>query len=206
MKRRVVTLGLLIVIAIFSSGCTSIFQNSGSAITSTSNGGQVSPTVITSLQPIQQLAPPTDIQKDNKYVIGDIIARTPNEGTSAKIVYGYNSETKKYQFDTIYTNQNNQWGYRIYPNLESEELKWVEEYYPYLIDHIEIASIVTQYSSKSASDSALNPTHTITPTKTQDDSSYTTTSSEGECPVGQCWVNGYYRKTGVYVHGYCRRC
>lgn len=24
--------------------------------------------------------------------------------------------------------------------------------------------------------------------------------------TGQCWVNGYYRKSGTYVHGYWRRC
>jgi hypothetical protein len=34
----------------------------------------------------------------------------------------------------------------------------------------------------------------------------TAAPSEGGCPPGKCWVNGYYRKTGVYVHGYCRSC
>jgi len=33
-----------------------------------------------------------------------------------------------------------------------------------------------------------------------------TTSSEGRCPTGECWVNSYYGETGVYVHGYCRSC
>jgi len=37
---------------------------------------------------------------------------------------------------------------------------------------------------------------------------YKTTSSSGSgsCPAGKCWVNGYYRKSGTYVKGYCRSC
>jgi hypothetical protein len=41
---------------------------------------------------------------------------------------------------------------------------------------------------------------------------YRTTSSSssgggsGGCPVGECYVNGYYRKSGTYVNAYCRRC
>ena len=31
-------------------------------------------------------------------------------------------------------------------------------------------------------------------------------SSEGSCPSGKCYVNGYRKKSGTYVNGYCRKC
>jgi hypothetical protein len=31
-------------------------------------------------------------------------------------------------------------------------------------------------------------------------------SNSGSCPAGKCFVNGYYRKSGTYVSGYCRKC
>jgi hypothetical protein len=29
---------------------------------------------------------------------------------------------------------------------------------------------------------------------------------EESCPSGECYVSGYYRSSGTYVEGYCRRC
>jgi hypothetical protein len=54
-------------------------------------------------------------------------------------------------------------------------------------------------------------TSTPTPTVTYQSASkaYSGSSSSGGsggCPSGECWVNGYYRSSGVYVNGYCRRC
>jgi hypothetical protein len=31
-------------------------------------------------------------------------------------------------------------------------------------------------------------------------------SSEGSCPPGKCYMNGYRKKSGVYVSGYCKKC
>lgn len=44
--------------------------------------------------------------------------------------------------------------------------------------------------------------------KTSSTNSYTSSGSgsSGGCPAGKCYVNGYYRKSGTYVHGYCRKC
>ncbi len=44
--------------------------------------------------------------------------------------------------------------------------------------------------------------------KTSSKKSYesTSSSSSGGCPAGKCYVNGYYRKSGTYVSGYCRKC
>jgi hypothetical protein len=44
--------------------------------------------------------------------------------------------------------------------------------------------------------------------KSSSDNSYTSSSSSSgdSCPAGKCYVNGYYRKSGTYVHGYCRKC
>lgn len=44
--------------------------------------------------------------------------------------------------------------------------------------------------------------------KTSSKKSYESKSSEsgGSCPAGKCFVNGYYRKSGTYVSGYCRKC
>jgi hypothetical protein len=30
--------------------------------------------------------------------------------------------------------------------------------------------------------------------------------SSGSCPAGKCYVNGYRKKSGAYVNGYCRKC
>lgn len=30
--------------------------------------------------------------------------------------------------------------------------------------------------------------------------------SSGSCPAGKCYVNGYRKKSGTYVSGYCRKC
>lgn len=30
--------------------------------------------------------------------------------------------------------------------------------------------------------------------------------NEESCPSGECYVSGYYRSSGTYVEGYCRRC
>lgn len=44
--------------------------------------------------------------------------------------------------------------------------------------------------------------------KTSSKKSYDSSSSGsgGSCPAGKCYVNGYYRKSGTYVSGYCRKC
>lgn len=44
--------------------------------------------------------------------------------------------------------------------------------------------------------------------KTSSTKSYSASGSgsTGGCPAGKCYVNGYYRKSGTYVHGYCRKC
>jgi hypothetical protein len=197
---------LLIIVVILTSGCTSSLD-----VASSSGQSQISPTATTNPASIQQLASTTNVQQENKYVIGDIIGKLPNEDTSAKIIYGYNAETKKYEFDTIYTDNNYKWGFRQYPNLESVDMKWVEDYYPYLIAHIDVTTVITRYPSEAA----FYPTHSVTPTYPPTDNrevysySYSDSgagSGSGGCPVGQCWVNGYTRKTGVYVSGYCRRC
>lgn len=57
----------------------------------------------------------------------------------------------------------------------------------------------------------VTTTRTISPTPTvtyQTDTTAQTVSSGSRKSgsSGQCWVNGYYRKSGTYVHGYYRRC
>jgi len=42
--------------------------------------------------------------------------------------------------------------------------------------------------------------------KTSSSKSYGSSSGSGGCPAGKCYVHGYYRKSGTYVNGYCRKC
>jgi hypothetical protein len=44
--------------------------------------------------------------------------------------------------------------------------------------------------------------------KTASKRSYANLDSEssGNCPAGKCYVNGYRKKSGIYVSGYCRKC
>jgi len=204
MRKYGVCLGVFVICLIILSGCTSSQPYSGPKDASPNGLNQQSPTATTTPQTIQQPVPLTGNQTPHKYVVGDIISTKPNEDTSAKIVFGYNPETKKYQLDTIYTNEQYKWGYRIYPDLETEGMNWVEDNYPYFISHIDISEVVTKYPSESARTATLHPTYTVTPTQTQSYSSYT--NDEGSSSSKQCWVNGYYRKSGTYVNGYYRRC
>lgn len=208
MKISFVALGLVVVVAMIAAGCSSTNQNAGAAGSPPGGSNPVSPSATTGSPSVQQTLTPAS-QQENTFVSGDIIAKVPNEGTSAKIVYGYNAVTKKYLLDTIYSDRNNQWGYRLYPNLESENRKWVEDTYPHKIARISLGSLVTQYPDEAAWNAALHPTAistlTITPTATPGDSSFIY-SSGGGCPPGECWVNGFYRQNGVYVRGHCTSC
>jgi len=44
--------------------------------------------------------------------------------------------------------------------------------------------------------------------KTSSKKSYSSSDSgsSGSCPAGKCYVNGYRKKSGTYVNGYCRKC
>jgi len=59
-----------------------------------------------------------------------------------------------------------------------------------------------QACESSSSSSSSAPTSAITYQTTTSPAS----SGGGSCPSGKCWVNGYYRKSGTYVNGYCRSC
>jgi hypothetical protein len=136
----------------------------------------------------------------SKYVVGDIVAQSPTEDTSAKIVYEFNPDSNKYKIDTIYTDAFDKWGYRIYPNLEQVDTKWFEENYPFIIRHIDISNVATR--SQTDPHLAQQQTYSNVPTQSQ-------VSSSGGSDVSttrECWVNGYYRKSGSYVNGYYRRC
>jgi hypothetical protein len=56
------------------------------------------------------------------------------------------------------------------------------------------------------------PTKTPTPTQTKTSQtvsnvySGSSSSGSGSSSSGQCWVNGYYRKSGTWVNGYYRSC
>jgi len=44
--------------------------------------------------------------------------------------------------------------------------------------------------------------------KTSSKKSYDSSDSDnsGTCPAGKCYVNGYRKKSGTYVKGYCKKC
>jgi hypothetical protein len=146
----------------------------------------------------------TLLANQNKYAIGDIIAESPKEQVKAIVIYDYNPSIDKYQVDTIYTNLYRSWSYRLYPNQTWLDRKSVESTYPFLISNITISRIKTTYVSKESMDITNRPTTTAIPTPTS--VSYYSSDDSGGGSSGQCWVNGYYRKTGVYVNGYYRRC
>jgi hypothetical protein len=203
MKKYFVIFGILVVVVIMTSGCTSLFNsNSGVKV---SSGGEQKSTIVTTMATTLPLETPSEIPSDNIYITGDIVAANSNEDTSGKIVYDYNPVSKRYHFDTIFKDAFDKWGYRMYPNLESADITWFEDNYPYLIGHIDISSVVTRASSESEMYSTPQPEYTYTsPGYQQSDSRGG--GSSGSSGSKQCWVNDYYRKDGTHVNGYYRKC
>jgi len=190
MRKNVILFCTLLILAIFLSGCM------------TSSTQKSPPNIGTTPMITSTISEPANSGIQNRYVVGDIIGRTPNDYAEAKIVYGSNSQTNEYQIDSIFMDVDNRWGYRMYPNPEIKNRDLVESSYPHLIDHIEISKVVTKYPDADSMNAALHPT--TAPTPTYQESSYSV--SDSGSPSKQCWVNGYYRKSGVYVQGYYRRC
>ena len=204
MKKHFIFLGILFVVVIMTSGCTSSLPNSNSGV-KVSSGGEQKPTIVTTMATTMPLETTSEIPGDNIYITGDIVAANSNDDTSGKIVYDYNPVSKRYHYDTIFIDAFDKWGYRMYPNLESADMTWFEDNYPYLIGHIDISSVVTRASSESEMYSTPQPEYTYTsPGYQQSDSSGG--GSSGVSTGKQCYVNGYNRKDGTYVNGYYRRC
>ncbi len=70
---------------------------------------------------------------------------------------------------------------------------------------LDISNLNSDSSYESPSDSTAD-TNTDSTTDTPDTSEPSTSPStySSLCGPGQIYVNGYFRKSGVYVHGYCR--
>lgn len=152
----------------------------------------------------------------NKYREGDEIQRSINDPTYDKnrawVILKVNYDEEKYTIGSLYYDLSAEKWFKLNDDLpEVRFFGAIERDYPNLIGYINWNNIPIKYSIKTCDGNTIlsyspeQPNCGSSKSEVYPTSSYSGGGS-GVCPVGQCYVNSYYRKDGTYVHGYCRKC
>jgi hypothetical protein len=129
------------------------------------------------------------------------------------------NDARTYKFTFFYDGS----FYSIYPYVTSPSGSWskirTNEYKVTYSDGTNLTFVynpvtdtfsMPEYSQVLAYRWGKDPSQTFLPTPTityqSASSGYSGSSSSGSSSSGNCWVNGYYRKSGTWVNGYYRSC
>ena len=143
---------ILLVAITISSGCTNLGSTS-SAPTPTPQIVYV--TVLVTPTPSPSLSQPA-----TKYMVGDIVWKNENNyDSNLQSSQGVNIVSVKdgiYNYEYVWKDDGVSHWSRIYPNVKVETIETFENYFPRKLDHVDVSTITSSYSSKAAFDAATS--------------------------------------------------
>jgi hypothetical protein len=114
-----------------------------------SNSSVVEKTPIVVVTTKESPKPTTSPEIIPRYHTGDIVDGTQNiNRTPHLIILDYNKTSGEYDYDIIFRNANESWGYRIYPEHRYMPVAEFERNASYLLTHINLTDLETRFPSK----------------------------------------------------------
>jgi hypothetical protein len=140
---------------------------------------QRAPTIINS----ETVPTSTAVEKGSKYTVGDLFYDKTNTFDNelktdySYVVYAVDNVNRNYTLDVVFRKQGETQWKRSYPSNIVNSMDFIENKFPYLVGHIDISKIFTEYPSQAAYYAANSLGSAITSTTTYSSQSLSTSST-----------------------------